>query len=93
MGKKHQAKGNTNALLQPGVQVDPDEHLHCKNITISLCAEILMWLKIFVSVKTRAVKRNAFNYAINLAGVNAIKYFNAVNASLYLLTVCVDPIK
>ena len=34
-------------------------------------------------VKTRAVKVSALIYEINVAVINAIKYFNAVNATLF----------
>ena len=34
------------------------------------------------SVNIRAVSVNALIYAINAAAINAIKYFNAVNATL-----------
>ena len=33
--------------------------------------------------KTRAVKVSALIYVINVAAINAIKYFNAVNATLF----------
>ena len=34
-------------------------------------------------VFTRAVKVSALIYAINVATINALKYFNAVNATLF----------
>ena len=32
---------------------------------------------------TRAVKVSALIYAINVAAINALKYFNAINATLF----------
>ena len=37
---------------------------------------------------SRAVKVSALIYAINVAAINAIKYFNAVNATLFTSGVC-----
>ena len=39
--------------------------------------------KTWSSVKSRAVKVSALIYAINVAVINAIKYFNAVSATLF----------
>ena len=40
------------------------------------------------SLKIRAVKVSALIYAINVAAINAIKYFNAVNTTLFISGVC-----
>ena len=43
-----------------------------------------MFLKCFLyHVNIRAVKVSALIYEINVAEMNAIKYFNAVNATLF----------
>ena len=38
---------------------------------------------LLVTQNTRAVKVNALIDAINLAAINALKYFNAINATLF----------
>ena len=48
--------------------------LYGKNISISVA-------NIYIII--RAVKVIALIYAINVAAINAIKYFNAVNATLF----------
>ena len=42
-----------------------------------------MILLFYDSIKTRAVKVNPLIYKIIVAEINAIKYFNAVNATLF----------
>jgi len=37
----------------------------------------------YIYIYIRAVSINAFIYAINLAAINAQKYFNAMNATLF----------
>jgi len=41
------------------------------------------WLKKYVYVYIRAVSVNALIYAINLAAINALKYCNAISATLF----------
>jgi len=36
-----------------------------------------------IYIYIRAVSVNALIYAINLAAINALKYFNAINATLF----------
>ena len=61
-------------------------HLHhviqskIKKHTLSLIFFVVM-VCMYMIVKTRAVSVNALIYAINAAAINAIKYFNAINAT------------
>ena len=43
---------------------------------------------IYIYIYIRAVKVSALINAINVAAINAIKYFNAVNATLFTSGVC-----
>ena len=43
---------------------------------------------VYMYIYIRAVKVSALIYAINVAEINAIKYFNAVNATLFTSGVC-----
>ena len=40
---------------------------------------------VYIYIYIRAVSVNALIYAINAAAINAIKYFNAVNATFFFL--------
>ena len=47
-----------------------------------MVSECILMAKLYYKI-TRAVKVSALIYAINVAAINAIKYFNAVNATLF----------
>ena len=49
------------------------------------CCQGICWFNNYII--TRAVKVSALIYAINVAAINALKYFNAINATL----LCVVP--
>ena len=53
-----------------------DKHMH---IVYSSIIIVLHYIYIYI----RAVKVNALIYEIIVAEINAIKYFNAVNATLF----------
>jgi len=57
-------------------------HIHTY-IYISLCIYIYIHIYIYIYIYIRAVSVNALIYAINLAAINALKYFNAINATLF----------
>ena len=49
------------------------------NVTIESTQELCNYNMIYIII--RAVSVNALIYAINAAAINAIKYFNAINAT------------
>ena len=44
---------------------------------------LVIYIYIYIYIYIRAVKVSALIDAINLAAINALKYFNAINATLF----------
>ena len=48
-----------------------------------MCHTRILNMQVWLKLKSRAVKVSALIYAINVAAINALKYFNAINATLF----------